>query len=174
MLFRSAGGQPEKEIKPRWEAIVRANKGLDAESAIQFVVDEAKNMMVQNVQRARERLNALQQLVDALARELNASRAVLAKAESGQAPINILGKDFAVDGKNKLLVKPGETIADKTQLLDYIKALEQKLAAARDEKQQADQGSQETDQRTNQCMQNLSSIIKTMRESAAAVQRGIG
>ena len=42
-----AGGQPEKEIKPRWEAIVRANKGLDAESAIQFVVDEAKNMMVQ-------------------------------------------------------------------------------------------------------------------------------
>lgn len=169
-----ADGKPEKEIIPPWEAIVRANRGLDIEAAIRFIVDEAKSLLAQNVQRARDRVNALQQLVDALGGELNASRAALAKAESGQSSINVLGKDFVVDGQNKLLVKPGEAIKNRTKLVDYIQALEQKLAAARDERQKANKGFQEADQRTNQLMQIMSTIIKTMRETAGTIQRGMG
>jgi hypothetical protein len=167
-------GEPQAKYLAVWKQLVSKSKNMDIHGAINLVIDEAKQETNRNVNQRRSKTQKYDAIKGNISQEISVNRSILSRAVGKIQPIQ--EKIYVIERGNpdKFTVQKGNVINTRSELENYVKNLEGILNRMGDDSQLANLDLQNALQKQQQLIQMISSIEKTLGDSAMAVIRKIG
>ncbi len=173
--IRIGRGEDVSSVEEVWKTFVAGHKGMDVDRTVKLVLEEAKAEADRSANTARQKTRDLEKIRKAIGEELAVVRP-LAAGSPGPLSKPVPGKTFAVGGTSAtgIEIRPGKTIATRSELDAYIRELEVKLGTVGEDAQLASIDLQNALQKQQQLVQMLSNISKMLSDTALSVIRKIG
>jgi hypothetical protein len=129
------------------------------------------------VQAARKKVKALQMLKGEVKDELTKTRSLLAESRKRKGPKIIINRktfELAQIEPPRVTVKPGEVLTTQAQVADYVKELQDRSKAVEDDIALARTEHQNALQKQQKVIGRLSATSKRMRDTARSAMRRLG
>jgi len=169
-------GKPDKEVNEAWNLLLRNNKDINVENAVNAITSEARLEAQRNVDAARKRVHSYSLLKEQVSNEIKMARQTLQQTDKTVEPKTIMQKTFSLspgtDGK--IIIKQTGSISTTPAINGYISKLEVQLKGIGDDAQLANIDLQNTLQKQQQIIQLLSNVSKMLSDSALSIIRKIG
>jgi hypothetical protein len=167
-------GETQERYLAVWKQFVNKSKNMDINSAINIVIDEAKQETSRNVNQRRAKVQKYNEIKRIISQEINTDRAILSRSAGRIQPIQRNVYVIERGNPDKFAVQKGNVITTRGELDNSIKDLENKLDSVGDDAQLANVDMQSALQQQQQTLQMLSTISKLLYDTAMAVIRKIG
>lgn len=169
-------GKPQEEVKVAWKNVLIGSKDIPVQTAIDYILTEAKSDAKKKADAARDRVKTDSLLTSRIGEELKTVRAANASLRGANAPKPLKRMTFRANPRmpGTIIVRESGTVSTKPEFDNYIKELEEKLSTIGDDAQLANIDLQSKLQQQQQTIQMLSNISKMLHDTAMAIIRKIG
>jgi len=169
-------GKPDNEVQGAWSTLVKNNKDINIDVAVNNILSEAKLEAQRNVDIARNRVQVTSMLKEQVSNEIKTARLNLIQVDKTKEPVTMQVKTFnpgpGIQGK--IIVNQTGSISTPDEITSYVNELEVQLNSIGDDAQLANIDLQNVLQKQQQLLQMLSNISKTLNDTALAIIRKIG
>lgn len=167
---------PEK-VDAAWRAVLDKSKDLNVDAAVKAALQEARAEAERNVHAAKKKVKAQQMLKGEVKDELTKTRSLLAESRKRKGPKIIINRktfELAQIEPPRVTVKPGEVLTTQAQVADYVKELQDRSKAVEDDIALARTEHQNALQKQQKAIGRLSATSKRMHDTARSVMRRLG